>query len=672
MLVANKSDYNNNIYYGIVVNTDSSDDPNENASDRVQIYIPSMQYEYNDKYEAYMNSSNKTTEEDFNVYPWASTLKKDLKVGDEIYGSFINNDSGQYIVLGQAGGISTASKNNKTDDNNDNENGGGNTNDLSNSDLLDLIMPIILRYEVGLTDLSAWGKNNIPDSYYQNITLHDGDSTNCWAIGLIQWNGADAFDIMYRCCKASGDKWKDDLPSNETLYKALKSAISSSKPSKYRGNFAKNYNPTEGSNLYKGIKKILAYKTSKQAQREYAKEYTGKTVTMLQNAGVDNPAILIYLADLMNQYGTGLSETKKVAVNACKETKKNYMQQLDLVVKKVKTFATYKDYETRRTGVYNYIKNLYNKGKLTSDLTKKSNSKDSPYIGTYRLPFDKLYDVSFKYHQIYKKTGKPHRGVDFRCPSGTKLYACTDGTIDSYDSNKGTTYAGNSKNDTYWYGHFCVIHADDGNHILYGHMKETAGKKGKIKKGDYIGKSDNTGNSFGAHLHFEVRKSKTYGTEIDPMPYLGLDSSGNKLPSSKNGTELVKLARKYVGKSTYVYGAKPSQAPDIVDCSSFTQYLYGQYGYSLKRVSSEQAQYNGTPVDIKNLQAGDLLFFKTIEPKEKRYLNITHVAIYNGNGGMIHAANSKSGVVETESILKKGDYYYVKGSRFKCARRIFK
>lgn len=480
MLVSDKSEYNSSIYYGIVVNIDSDDDPDKNATDRVQLYIPSMQYEYSDKYKKYMTSNNKTTMEDFNVYPWATTLKKDLKVGDEIYGSFINNDSGKYIVLGQATGMSTANKTKKLDkdkeNNNDSRNSGNNdTNNLTNSSLLDLIMPIILQYEVDLTDLSAWSKNKIPDKCYKSITLHDG-VTNCWAIGIIQWNGVDAFDIMYKCCKASGNKWKDDIPSNDDLYKALKAAISTAKPASYRGGFAKDYNPEKGSKLYKGIEKVLTYSTSKEIQREYAKEYTGKTVTMLQNKGINNPAILIYLADLMNQYGTGLPETIKVASKACKESNKNYMQQLKLVVKKVQTFATYKDFETRRKGVYKYIKDLYDKGKLTSDLTKKSgkSSSDSPYIGTYRLPTDKLYRVSFKYHQKYKKTGKPHRGVDFSCTEGTKLYACTDGTIDSYDSNKGTTYAGRSKQDTYWYGHFCVIHANDGNHILYCHMKKTA------------------------------------------------------------------------------------------------------------------------------------------------------------------------------------------------------
>ena len=72
MIIADKSSYSSDIYYGIVVNTSSSDDPE--GLDRIQIYIPSVQYEYANRYEEYMNSSNKTELEDFGAYPWASTL----------------------------------------------------------------------------------------------------------------------------------------------------------------------------------------------------------------------------------------------------------------------------------------------------------------------------------------------------------------------------------------------------------------------------------------------------------------------------------------------------------------------------------------------------------------------------------------------------------------------
>lgn len=663
MIIADKSSYSSDIYYGIVVNTASSDDPE--GLDRVQIYIPSAQYEYADKYKEYMNSNNKSELEDFTVYPWASTLVSGLSVGDAIYGGHIDNDNSKYIILGVEGGSNTGSG----DNNNDNDNDDGDINNLTSEKLMDLIMPIIMRNEVGITDYSAWGKDTIPTSYYTNITLHDGSSTNCWAIGLIQWNGANAFDTLYRCAKACGNDWTKDFPKSDNLYKDIKNAISDGSSSKYRTKYCKNYNPTEGGTLYKAIKKVLGYDKAKKAQRDLAVEYIAKITDMLQDKGVDNPAILIYLADLMNQYGTGLSNTIKTAVNACKKSKLNYMQQLDLVVKEVKKFATYNDYKNRRERVYKYIENLYKDGKLTSSLVDKTDEgSDNDSTGTYGLPFKKLYDVSFGYHVKYS-SGKPHRGVDFKCPSGTKLYACTDGTIESYDSNKGTTYAGKAKRDTYWYGHFCVIHSTDGHTILYCHMKKTAGKKGKIKKGDYIGLSDDTGNSFGAHLHLEIRTSDTYGTEVDPMPFLGLDKNGKKLPAQKSstkGSEVVKYAKSFIGKANYVYGAKDSQAPNTFDCASFTKYVYKNFKYTLHRPACDQARYDGTSVATSKLQAGDLIFYKG---NSSRWKSIGHVAIYCGNNQIVHAANSKRGV--TTDTTSSG-YYSVTGSKFVMAVRVLK
>lgn len=249
MIIADKSSYSSDIYYGIVVNTASSDDPE--GLDRVQIYIPSAQYEYADKYKEYMNSNNKSELEDFTVYPWASTLVSGLSVGDAIYGGHIDNDNNKYIILGVEGGSDTGSG----DNNNDNDNDGGDINNLTSEKLMDLIMPIIMRNEVGITDYSAWGKDTIPTSYYTNITLHDGSSTNCWAIGLIQWNGANAFDTLYRCAKACGNDWTKDFPKSDNLYKDIKNAISDGSSSKYRTKYCKNYNPTEGGTLYKAIKK---------------------------------------------------------------------------------------------------------------------------------------------------------------------------------------------------------------------------------------------------------------------------------------------------------------------------------------------------------------------------------------------------------------------------------
>ena len=115
------------------------------------------------------------------------------------------------------------------------------------------------------------------------------------------------------------------------------------------------------------------------------------------------------------------------------------------------------------------------------------------------------------------------------------------------------------------------------------------------------------------------------------------DSEGNE--SSKTITVTVKpkgngavssIALQYNG-SPYVYGAS---GPYAFDCSGFTSYVYAQAGISIGRTT--YAQYAGG-TKVSDLQPGDLLFFNTVG-------SLGHVGIYLGNGQMIHAGTSATGV----------------------------
>jgi cell wall-associated NlpC family hydrolase len=78
------------------------------------------------------------------------------------------------------------------------------------------------------------------------------------------------------------------------------------------------------------------------------------------------------------------------------------------------------------------------------------------------------------------------------------------------------------------------------------------------------------------------------------------------------------------------------------DCSGFTQYVFAQYGLSLPREVRDQFK-SGTPVDRKELEPGDLIFFTTTEP------GASHVAIAVGGDAFVHAPSS-SGVVRVERL----------------------
>jgi cell wall-associated NlpC family hydrolase len=92
----------------------------------------------------------------------------------------------------------------------------------------------------------------------------------------------------------------------------------------------------------------------------------------------------------------------------------------------------------------------------------------------------------------------------------------------------------------------------------------------------------------------------------------------------------------------YVWAAA---GPDAFDCSGLTQYAYAAAGVSLPHSSAMQSQM-GTPVSVGELQPGDLLFF---------YSPVSHVAMYIGNGQMVHASTSGQPVQVASLSSMQGD-----------------
>lgn len=98
--------------------------------------------------------------------------------------------------------------------------------------------------------------------------------------------------------------------------------------------------------------------------------------------------------------------------------------------------------------------------------------------------------------------------------------------------------------------------------------------------------------------------------------------------SYEKGCELVDIALKYVGKP-YIWGGSN---PEVgADCSGFTMYLYGLYGYSITHSVEYQATL-GKSVSLEEAQPGDIVIYSG------------HVAIYMGDGKIVHAANRRLGI----------------------------
>lgn len=99
-------------------------------------------------------------------------------------------------------------------------------------------------------------------------------------------------------------------------------------------------------------------------------------------------------------------------------------------------------------------------------------------------------------------------------------------------------------------------------------------------------------------------------------------------------SSIVAYAMQYLGYP-YVHGGRSLAGG--TDCSGFTCYIYADFGYSISRTPSGQYSSDGESIDYSEIQPGDIICYG----KSK----CTHVAMYIGDGKIIHAANSRKGVV---------------------------
>lgn len=111
---------------------------------------------------------------------------------------------------------------------------------------------------------------------------------------------------------------------------------------------------------------------------------------------------------------------------------------------------------------------------------------------------------------------------------------------------------------------------------------------------------------------------------------------------SDTRVNLVNYALQFVG-NRYVWGGE--SLTKGVDCSGFTMKVYEKFGIKLPHYSGSQPSY-GKKIKKSELQPGDLIFYG-----ENGKIN--HVAIYIGNGKVVHAANKRDGIKISNAFYRK-------------------
>ena len=152
--------------------------------------------------------------------------------------------------------------------------------------------------------------------------------------------------------------------------------------------------------------------------------------------------------------------------------------------------------------------------------------------------------------------------------------------------------------------------------------EEDGGQDGDEKA--YISTRDN---------NVEVRYALNEAIKFTPSKDNGSSGGGSSTKQSRR-SQLVNYALQFVG-NRYVWGG--TSLTNGVDCSGFTMRVMEKFGVSLPHYSGSQAQM-GKKVTSATMQPGDLIFYAGSNGK------VNHVAIYIGNGRIVHAASRRSGI----------------------------
>ena len=152
----------------------------------------------------------------------------------------------------------------------------------------------------------------------------------------------------------------------------------------------------------------------------------------------------------------------------------------------------------------------------------------------------------------------------------------------------------------------------------------------------YISTRDNN-----VEVRYALNEAIKFTPAKDSSSGASSDGSGSSTKQSRR-SQLVNYALQFVG-NRYVWGG--TSLTNGVDCSGFTMRVMEKFGVSLPHYSGSQAQM-GKKVTSATMKPGDLIFYAGSNGK------VNHVAIYIGNGRIVHAASRRSGIKTSTWIYR--------------------
>ena len=250
----------------------------------------------------------------------------------------------------------------------------------------------------------------------------------------------------------------------------------------------------------------------------------------------------------------------------------------------------------------------------------KSDSSDSDSSG-YAADPKVQYSSNLAWHAItggkntvinsgYKSKHRPnHEGIDIDAKEGTPLYAIEDGYFKSnWDKGGGNQAFVKDTASGYTYG--------------YAHLSKFLKKNGtKVKAGDVIGLSGNTGRSTGPHIHFSLRKN---GVRINPINVKTVVSANNK--KEKNTGDMT-----WPGEVTKVSSNKDSKAESAISGNNLFPKAFSNKsaispvsGLNFAPDDTSDYSIKAPEIDISSIPKPDILnrITNIVSGKDKDYVGL--------------------------------------------------
>lgn len=446
---------NNTLMLKGIVTCDSNSDPL--GAGRYQVYIPSLHGVLDTNRVGPENNTNTGTSGTTKAkYPWAEYLsyEETPSVGTYVLIGSQGNDNNSLVILGKYGNIDSSISSLGIN--------------IAGGNLAELAAEVIFGNEGNYTSVN-WNDNG------------------AISIGKIQWHANRARDLLLDIRSKNTDKF-DSTASGTSITSDLSQ------------NWSHWTNYSAGSPTGNALKSILGSDESKKAQDETAISDVQSYITTIQKGGITDPATVIYLADIMNQYGS------------CNDLIRTKINNID----KMHQYALsngYGTYASRRTNTYNKVKQLEQQGKFTiGTLSTEGSNATATGSGTVGWPTSACSPKD-KITSPYGPRGSGfHNGIDIGVPIGSDVLAPINGTVLSLAQYGDKGAYDRIKDGVGGYGYYQIVIADqqiNGNWygVLMAHQRALGSLNNvKVSRGAVIGKSGNTGNSTGPHIHFEIRK----------------------------------------------------------------------------------------------------------------------------------------------------------------------